>query len=80
MELYQEKTKSDGVVRLMKYPEGYQLWYHGECVWRSERPYDKARAIVCEEWQYAVKQYKLEPGTVTERLASAIIQRFDSAR
>jgi hypothetical protein len=33
--LFEEKTPDDGIIRLEKYPEGYQLWYHGKIVWKS---------------------------------------------
>ena len=33
--LYEEKTPEGGVIRLEKWPEGYELWYHGMRVWKS---------------------------------------------
>lgn len=33
--LYHTTTPDDGVIRLMQWPEGYELWYHGSCAWRS---------------------------------------------
>lgn len=32
---YEEKTPEGGVIRMQQWPEGYELWYHGMCVWRS---------------------------------------------
>lgn len=36
--LYEERTPDQGVVRLVRWPEGYVLWHHGEIVWRSWAP------------------------------------------
>lgn len=32
---FSQETPDGGVIRLMKVPEGYQLWYHGQMAWRS---------------------------------------------
>jgi hypothetical protein len=34
--LFEEKTPENGVIRLEKWPEGYELWYHGRRVWKSD--------------------------------------------
>ncbi len=44
---------------------------------QGEAPYNTARRIVCEEWQAAVKEFGLTPGSVTERVVSRIINRLD---
>lgn len=41
--IYSERTPDDGVIRLEKWPEGYELWYHGEIVWRSYEVKGKER-------------------------------------
>jgi len=38
-----------------------------------------ARQIVCEEWQRAVKEFKLRPGTITEKVVARIVTRIDEA-
>lgn len=43
-----------------------------------EQPYHTARRIVCEEWNRAVREYSLTPGSVTETVVSRIINRLDS--
>ena len=35
------------------------------------------RAIVCQEWQNAVKKFSLRPGSVTEEVVSLITNRID---
>lgn len=42
-----------------------------------ETPHQIARRIVCEEWQQAVKEFGLTPGSVTEKVVSSIINRLD---
>jgi hypothetical protein len=36
-----------------------------------------ARQIVSEEWGRAVDEFELRPGSITERVVSRIISRFD---
>lgn len=38
-----------------------------------------ARRIVCEEWQQAVREFDLTPGSVTEKVVGRIINRLDEA-
>jgi hypothetical protein len=44
---------------------------------KFERPYVTARRIVCEEWQAAVKEFGLTPGSVTEKVVARIVNRLD---
>jgi len=37
----------------------------------------KAREIVSEEWQRAVEEFELRPGSVTEKVVARIINRLD---
>lgn len=44
--LYNEPTRDRGLIKLGKVEEGYQLWYHGECVWKSyDRPAVKTGVV-----------------------------------
>lgn len=48
----------------------------------AEQPakeYVIARDIVCEEWQRAVAEFKLIPGSTTEKVVGRIINRLDDA-
>jgi hypothetical protein len=40
---------------------------------------NNAREIVSQEWQRAVDEYELRPGSVTETVVSRIINRLDEA-
>jgi len=33
-------------------------------------------AIVCQEWQKAVREFELRPGNITEKVVSRIIERI----
>lgn len=41
---------------------------------------DAARQIVCEEWQCAVREFGLPPGTVTELVTARILERIAALR
>jgi len=50
--LYSARTPEDGVIRLVKWPEGYVLWHHGKIVWRSwEAPTAPVTAFHLTEWE-----------------------------
>jgi len=36
-----------------------------------------ARDIVCEEWQKAVQEFRLIPGSITEKVVGRILNRLD---
>lgn len=44
---------------------------------KFETPYNLARRIVCAEWQAAVREFGLTPGSVTEKVTARIINRLD---
>lgn len=44
---------------------------------KFETPHDIARRIVCKEWQRAVKEFGLTPGSVTEKVVGRIINELD---
>jgi hypothetical protein len=37
------------------------------------------RTIVCEEWHKAVKEFRLQPGSIVEKVVGRIINRLDDA-